>query len=131
MLSGFGQIFKTPEKSISRTDTFANTVGENIFQPERHQQGRSISSISSNFKMRLSMMHESKKMSIFHKALKNKRSVWKNEFEENSCKKYECWEKSKIWRDFMPFRCKNTTIVVSLSEAARKISINKGAFHLK
>ena len=76
MLSGFGQIFKTPEKSISRTDTFGeNTVGENIFQPERHQQGRSISSISSNFKMRLSMMHESKKMSIFHKALKNKRSV--------------------------------------------------------
>ena len=81
--------------------------------------------------MRLSMMHESKEMSIFHKTLKNKKSVWKNEFEEKSCKKYECWEKSKIWRDFMSFRCKNATSVVSLSEAARKISINKGAFHLK
>ena len=30
----------------------------------------------------------------------------------------------------MSFRCKNATSVVSL-EAARKISINKGAFHLK
>ena len=32
MFSGFRQIFKTPGKSISRTDIFTNLVGKNFFQ---------------------------------------------------------------------------------------------------
>ena len=40
-------------------------------------------------------------------------------------------EKKAKFGETLSFRCKNATSVVSLSEAARKISINKGAFHLK
>ena len=35
IFSGFRQIFKTPEKSISRTNIFTNLLGKNFFQPER------------------------------------------------------------------------------------------------
>ena len=35
MLSDFRQIFKTPGKSISRTDIFTNLVGKNFFPTER------------------------------------------------------------------------------------------------
>ena len=35
MLSGFRQSFKTPGKSILRTDISTNLVCKNFFQPER------------------------------------------------------------------------------------------------
>ena len=35
MFSDFRQIFKTPGKSISRTDIFTNLVGKNFFQRKR------------------------------------------------------------------------------------------------
>ena len=54
----FKQIFKTSEKSVSCPDIFTKTIAKNFFQPERHRDVCSISSISSIVKMRLHVMHE-------------------------------------------------------------------------